>query len=145
MKNVSQQYDKVQNFIKQQYEDITTKQLIVKNHMGNLQVGKFHISPTENLWQVTDKNGNVITELRQKRLAVLAAAFITLKKHKIIRAIQGIDQKYDIFVKDQHHYKHLFRMNPDKRVYEDRLARADGELDNLKNQIHELEKTANLL
>jgi hypothetical protein len=87
----------------------------------------------------------VITELKQKRLAVLAAAFIVLKKHKIIREIVGIDQKYDIFIKDQLHYKHLFKQNPDKMMYEDRLNRVDSELDMLKYQIHELEKTANLL
>ena len=145
MKNISQQYDKVQNFIKQQYEDIITKQLVVKNHLGNLQVGKFHINPTESTWQVTDNNGNVITELKQKRLAVLAAAFIALKKHKVIREIVGIDQKYDIFIKDQQHYTHLFKQNPEKIVYEDRLNRVDSELDHLKYQIHELEKTANLL
>jgi len=141
--DTQQQYNKIQQFIKQHYRDLNNSgTVIVHPTDSGFTVGNFTIRSMDNNWQVINKNGQVIYQLHQRRLAILLAALLCKKKYEHARLAAGIDQKYDIFSGDRGLYEYRLASNPDNYVYKHRLNRVVDELDILNSQIIELEKSA---
>ena len=143
MMDTKQQYNKIQQFIKQHYRDFNDSGTVTVHPTDTgFEVGNFTITNIDNGWQVINNKGQVIYELHQRRLAILLAALLCKKKYEHARLTAGIDQKYDIFASDRGLYEYRAASNPDNYVYKHRLNRVVDELDTLNSQIIELEKSA---
>lgn len=143
MMNTQQQYNKIQQFIQQNYQEFNNSgELVVQQIESGFKVGNFTIVSLENGWQIQNQSGAVLYELHQRRLAILLAALLSKKKYEQAQVAAGIDRKYDIFYSDSRLYEHKLLFNPDNCIYADRLTRAKNELETLSKQISELEKTA---
>lgn len=141
--DTQQQYNKIQQFIKQHYRDFNNSgTVIVHPTSTGFDVGNFTIRNIDNSWQVINNSGVVIYELHQCRLAILLAALLCKKKYEHAKMTAGIDQKYDIYSGDRGLYEYRLATNPDNYVYKHRLNRVVDELDTLNSQIIELEKSA---
>jgi hypothetical protein len=143
-KKISQQYQKVQDFIKTQYKQIADKTLVIRSETHGLRVGELLVQNTGTCWRILNQSGIVINELRNRRLAVLQAALIHYKKYSQARQAANLDQKLDIYTADHQLFSHRHQCYPDNYVYKNRLSRIDYELDSVKNTINELEKSVSL-
>jgi hypothetical protein len=145
MMNTQQQYDKIQQFVKQQYAEISDRGIpVVKSVTGGYLVGNLLVKPLTDGWQILNKTGRVLHNIKQRRIAILLAALINNRKYEKAQLACSLDSRYDIFLGDYRLYSTRIQQNPDNYVYVDRFNRADGELESLNRQIAELEKTANL-
>ena len=141
--DTQQQYNKIQQFIKQHYRDFNDSGTVTVHPTDTgFEVGNFTIRNMDNGWQVINNKGQVIYELHQRRLAILLAALLCKKKYEHAKLAAGIDQKYDIFSGDRGLYEYRLASNPDNYTYKHRLIKAVDELDILNSQINELEKSA---
>lgn len=141
--DTQQQYNKIQQFIKQHYLEFSNSgTVVVHPTRSGVRVGNYSIDNTSDGWSITNDKGAVLYELRQRRLAILLSALLCKKKYKHAHLIASIDQRYDIFSSDRDLYEHKLANNPDNYTYKHRLIRVVDELDNLNSQINELEKSA---
>jgi hypothetical protein len=140
-KKIGHQYQKVQDFIKAQYKQISDRTLVIRSDAHGLRVGELLVQNTGTCWRIVNQSGIVVNELRNRRLAVLQAALIHYKKYVQARQAADLDQKLDIYNADHQLFSYKFQQNPDNYVYKNRLSRVDYELDSVRNIINELEKS----
>lgn len=139
------QYDKIQDFVKNNYQELLKADtLIVKTLDNGFRVGEWFVKNLQNGWQVEDRAGRQRSTMKQRRLAVLVAALLHRKNYAKAHAVCMLDTTYDILSNDIKQYSARITMNPGNKVYSDRLGRAEKELEMLKSQIYELEKTVHL-
>lgn len=143
--DTQQQYEKVQQFVKQQYSEIRSRNIpVIKSLSGGYIIGSYKVQPLDEGWQISAKNGNPLYCMKQRRTAIVMAALIDAKKYKHAQKAYALDSRYDIFLNDYKLYSARSEQNPSNIIYKDRFNRVDGELESLNRQINELEKTANL-
>ena len=143
MMDTQQQYNKIQQFIKQHYLELSNSgTVVVKTDSDGYRVGNYQIVNMGCIWQIRNTAGAVINELRQRRLAILTAALLCKKKYKLAQMAACLDQQYDIYTADKGLYEQRSAANPDNYTYKHRLNRVSDELDQLNSQIYELEKSA---
>lgn len=138
-------YNKIQQFVKNSYTDLSQREsLIVRTQDQGFRVGDWFVKNLGQGWRVEDKRGRVYACLKQRRLAVLMAALLNKKKYKLAFNISNIDTTYDILSGDFQLYSIKSSRKTNNLVYIHRLSRAENDLQSLKKQIHELEKTVGL-
>lgn len=111
---------------------------------NGFRVGEWFVKNLQNGWQVEDRAGGKRSTMKQRRLAVLVAALLHRKNYDKAKTVFMMDTTYDILSNDIKLYSARIESNPSNKVYSDRLGRAEKELEILKGQIYELEKTVHL-
>jgi hypothetical protein len=145
MSKTSQQYNKVQKFIKETYQEISGSGVVtVVNTPKGFRVGNVSVIDTGSTWTVCNQTGVQIHELNQKRVAIIVAALIHKRRFDKAKHAASLDKTYDIYNKDVKLYDMLLQTRPDNLVYMARLENAKNKADSYKQLLGELEKTADL-
>jgi hypothetical protein len=145
MNKTSQQYYKVQKFIKENYQDIANKGVVtVVNTSKGFRVGNVSVIDTGNTWTVCNHDGVNLHELNQKRVAIIVAALIHKRSYDKAKHAANMDKTYDIYYKDVKLYEELVKNSPDNLIYAARLENARNKADSYKQLLGEFEKTADL-
>ena len=144
MINESKTLNKIKKFVTEEYNQLPKKgAVVVKSVKNGYMVNGVEVKLNDSVWCVI-KDKTTILKLRQRRMAILAAALIAKSKNSDISAASVIDRQLDIYLADQNHFRIRLKTNPDNAVAEDRLARVDNELNLLTQQIYLLEKSVSL-
>ena len=144
MINESKTLNKIKKFVTEEYNHLpNTGAVIVKSVGSGYVVNGVEVKLNDNSWCVI-KDKTIITVLRQRRLAILAAALVAKRMHRDISSVSVIDRQLNIYLEDQNHFRIRLKSNSENDVAADRLSRVDSELDLLNEQIHLLEKSVAL-
>ena len=144
MINESKTLNKIKKFVTEEYNHLPNKGAVIVKSVGSgYVVNGVEVKPNDNSWYVI-KDKTIITVLRQRRLAILAAALAAKRKYNDISSVTVIDRQLDIYLEDQNYFRIRLKNNLENDVAADRLSRVDGELDLLSQQIHLLEKSVAL-
>jgi hypothetical protein len=145
MSQIQQQYNKIETFVTAEWSRLLdANRVLVKPDQSGLQVGKFLIRNCDNCWQVLNLKKQVLNQFWTRRSAILCAALLTKKQYQAAAHVRHMDQLFDIYEHDKRVYEQRYRDNPDNLTYKHRLNRVEHELDQLKQNLHELEKKADL-
>jgi hypothetical protein len=140
----SKTLNKIKKFVTEEYNHLPNKGAVIVKSVGSgYVVNGVEVKPNDNSWYVI-KDKTIITVLRQRRLAILAAALAAKRKYNDISSVTVIDRQLDIYLEDQNYFRIRLKNNLENDVAADRLSRVDGELDLLSQQIHLLEKSVAL-
>jgi hypothetical protein len=144
MKKKPTQFSKIQQFVTEQYNQLSKTGAVIVNPVASgYRVNEVNVKAVAEGWQVV--NGSiVVATMRQRRLAILTAALITKKRFKNLNEIILIDRLLDVYLEDKNMFSIRIKMNPDRDLYKDRLSKAENEILLLEEQIRELEKTVSL-
>ena len=137
------QLSNFETFIKEQISQLHSKVVIATNDKG-LKVNNFQIVEKNKSWSVVNANGNEISKVNSKRLAVLFAALAAKKKFETLRVIDCIDKQLLVLKHDKDFFENKISNNYKRELFEDRLSRTDDEMSKVYSQISELEKSAGL-
>jgi hypothetical protein len=130
-------------FIKEQITQLQSKVVIATNNKG-LKVNNFQIVEKNNSWSIVNANGDEISKVNSKRLAVLFAALATKKKFDTLRIVNCMDSQLFVLKHDKNLFESKILNNHKRELFEDRLSRTTDELSKVYSQISELEKSAGL-
>ena len=138
-------YDKIKQFVQENYQEMSVNDVLIRQvSEKRYQVGNWCVQDVEDKWQVSNPAGSCNAALLQPRLAILMAVLVQRNKFKQARAINNLDQGYNISSNDYNFYLYKTKIDPENPVYQDRLDNAKRTLEKLRGEINEVEKTVNL-
>lgn len=137
-------FKKIQQFITEEYNHLSKIGLvIVKSAQNEFKINDLTVKYNNFTWQIYD-NSSLIIELKQRRMAILAAVMIINNKKKKMANILSLDKQLDIYLDDKSVFSSRLKKNPHNYVMEDRLSKVEAELNFIESQISELEKSVSL-
>jgi hypothetical protein len=133
-------FKKISQFIKNQ----TDQTLLIRQYGQTFKVNQYLVKQKQNLWQVTDRDGNCVDSFFSRKFAVLAAILLSKQMSAQKHHLVYLDQQMAIARQDHDYFQLLLQKTQSdmtESLYEARLSRARQILEKVRDQIQSMEKS----
>jgi hypothetical protein len=135
---------KIKSFVKDRIND-SPSMVVITAISGGYKVNDLKVKLVNEQWSILDSKGNAVSQLRNQRLAVLAAALTATKHYTKASNLANLDMHLSTLKHDKSFFESKIANNSkNSDLFEDRLSRTSNDLSLLYEQISELEKSVGL-
>jgi hypothetical protein len=132
--------NKIETFVKEKIQN--TSSVVITETAKGYRVNNLRVHQRQDNWIVTDSKGIDINQLHSQRLAILSAALIIKQKYQDNKIVNHLDSALMILKHDKNLFEANIHNNNKSEMFESRLSRTLGDMEQVYHQISELEKSA---